>query len=1025
MVAQFNRTASPAQNTNQVLFNPQYLESAISTAYDALLSFVQSGGFGFESLSTAFGEDVDQAALADLTAQLSSGDVSGLPSIEVRSGEELQGAKGVYVAELDQIFLSAEFLATATQEQVVAVILEEMGHSFDTLLNETDSAGDEGNIFANLVLGYEMTDAQLAALYAEDDSLTLTIDGQTVEAEAAIPAPLWMTQAGSDTFMFHLHQNHTMSESGSFDNEWYRYYSNGGGASGQGDYRYRAYQTVDGSSGNDVISGMSDPWLMGHSFDVFNDDTINGNGGNDVISGGEGDDNLNGNEGHDDISGGSGVDTIDGGTGNDELSGGTGDDTLIGGEGNDIIYGGEGTDTIDGGEGNDLIFTGDLSGGSSDRVTGGEGTDTFFLGEVVGETTIASEGGIDWLTLGQSVFDGVLNLATGGDYGTITTMVSGIASAMSGTETVVVPGTSEANYAKIEDFNTREDVLFIPLTSSTDPNVFLSEDSTPGGYDLSFKYDSETDTDIFAALKFDLAQIFGPDVESLSDDAKEGLIKSLKQGALIFDSDNAYLGLDSPTALDIDSDDLASLGTNSFLVLGAYSGWELEGGLNSDYLYGTNFGDVIYGYNPGGGGTSKDPDDAKDELYGFDGDDLFFGGNGNDKFFGGLGSDTVSYDYINDTFGGQGIDVDLTNIDQYDTPGYVDPVTGTTYAEVENGGFGDQDLLFSIENIIGTQFADTITGDDNDNTFIGGDGNDMLKGGGGNDILKGGNGDDTALFSGNFEDYSFSVSNGIITVTDNVGTDGTDTLESIEKLGFSDGTIKVDWLDYTIRYGAAYGGGGNDLVIAGSGSQLAGGRWGNDAFLGGEGNDSLYGNYYSGTDNGSVIDSAGFSGEFANYTFSADTTYDRNQLLVTDNVGTDGTDALDSIEELVFTNQNVSVHYGTANADVITGGDEVDILFSSNGVDTLTGGGGADIFLFGRYFNGESNTITDFSAAEGDVIQIDSSEFSKNFSLGSISAWDVSMVGDINGLSLQVDNATFAYLEGVSSFDMSNDLVIV
>src|SRR6185503_2810158 len=127
------------------------------------------------------------------------------------------------------------------------------------------------------------------------------------------------------------------------------------------------------------------------------------------------------------------------------------------------------------------------------------------------------------------------------------------------------------------------------------------------------------------------------------------------------------------------------------------------------------------------------------------------------------------------------------------------------------------------------------------NIILGGPGSDLLEGRGGNDILDGdrwlnvqlqapnpngagtirvnsmhqikadviagrispsaitfireiittdGQGDiDTAVFTGNLADYSISTANGRVTVTDNVGTDGTDTLFNIERLQFADQTI--------------------------------------------------------------------------------------------------------------------------------------------------------------------------------------------------------------------------------------------
>ncbi len=70
----------------------------------------------------------------------------------------------------------------------------------------------------------------------------------------------------------------------------------------------------------------------------------------------------------------------------------------------------------------------------------------------------------------------------------------------------------------------------------------------------------------------------------------------------------------------------------------------------------------------------------------------------------------------------------------------------------------------------------------------GGIGNDVFQGNNGNDTIDGGEDYDIAVYSGNFSDYSFSIVNKIVTVTDNRSytTDGTDTLSNIEKLTFAD-----------------------------------------------------------------------------------------------------------------------------------------------------------------------------------------------------------------------------------------------
>lgn len=150
-------------------------------------------------------------------------------------------------------------------------------------------------------------------------------------------------------------------------------------------------------------------------------------------------------------------------------------------------------------------------------------------------------------------------------------------------------------------------------------------------------------------------------------------------------------------------------------------------------------------------GTNKD-DTASgkggdDRLIGKGGDDALDGGSGNDILKGGSGADTLK---------------------------------GRAGNDVLNGG-GGADMLK------GGKGADDLKGGGGNDTLKGGSGKDTLEGGSGNDKLVGGSGSDTAVYSGASTDYTVTANaNGTYTIT---GPDGTDTLKSIEKLEFTDGTF--------------------------------------------------------------------------------------------------------------------------------------------------------------------------------------------------------------------------------------------
>ena len=90
-----------------------------------------------------------------------------------------------------------------------------------------------------------------------------------------------------------------------------------------------------------------------------------------------------------------------------------------------------------------------------------------------------------------------------------------------------------------------------------------------------------------------------------------------------------------------------------------------------------------------------------DSITGDDNDNILAGGPGTDTLIGGLGSDTV--DYSGNT--SAGVTVNLTN--------------GTA-----SSSDSSSDTLDGFENVTGSDFGDSITGDEQDNILNGGLGND-------------------------------------------------------------------------------------------------------------------------------------------------------------------------------------------------------------------------------------------------------------------------------------------------------------
>jgi hypothetical protein len=158
------------------------LEIANNSVRGRLRDFAQSPDFAAK-MELAFGQGVN---VSSLQAAWAAGDFTMLPQIEVRSRWDINGANGAYAAAIDTIFISEEFLnqnAGNVDAMTASVILEEIGHAVDARLNQSDSPGDEGAIFSALVRGETLSAQELAALRAEDDTATVTLDGQVVEIE--------------------------------------------------------------------------------------------------------------------------------------------------------------------------------------------------------------------------------------------------------------------------------------------------------------------------------------------------------------------------------------------------------------------------------------------------------------------------------------------------------------------------------------------------------------------------------------------------------------------------------------------------------------------------------------------------------------------------------------------------------------------------------------------------------------------------------------------------------------------------
>jgi Ca2+-binding RTX toxin-like protein len=301
---------------------------------------------------------------------------------------------------------------------------------------------------------------------------------------------------------------------------------------------------------------------------------------------------------------------------------------------------------------------------------------------------------------------------------------------------------------------------------------------------------------------------------------------------------------------------------------------------------------------------------GKDLLMGGDGNDTLNGGDENDTLMGGLGKDILN--------GGGGKDTaTYANATSSDGKSGVKAYLVAESALAYNAGEAKGDTYDSIENLIGSVFNDTLSGDDTSNTLEGGAGNDELIGGGAADALFGGDGNDTASYASAIKGVSANLDDSSVNTGDAQG----DTYDSIENLA---GSIFGDVLTGNGLANVISGGDGSDVLIGGGGG---------DTYLGGNAVDRVD---YSQSSIGVVV-------------------YLNTDQQVLNAGGAVG-DTYDSIEDIT----------GSSGDDVITGNSGSNSIAGGSGNDTLDGGSGAGA---PDKFNGGSgdDTVT-YVNASGSVV---------------------------------------------------------
>lgn len=374
-----------------------------------------------------------------------------------------------------------------------------------------------------------------------------------------------------------------------------------------------------------------------------------------------------------------------------------------------------------------------------------------------------------------------------------------------------------------------------------------------------------------------------------------------------------------------------------------------------------------------GGGDTLTGDAEADTLDGGPGNDVLVGAGGTDTLTAGAGNDTLRGGYGNDTLNGGTGD---------DTSDYADHTAGVTANAVTaiggQTGTTERDTAPGVESIIGSNFADVLTGPatggahfdglGGDDTIIGsgasdimlgGDGNDTFRPGGGANQVIGGPGDDTFVngaggidtFAGDagFDtaDYSAATTPVLLSI-DGVQNDGPgdqpDNITGAEHLlgGTANDVISAAGTDDTLE-----GRGGNDNLLGGPGNDVLLGGDADDRLEGGGGGDDLRGGAgydtvdYSDRTDGLVITEDGLADDGSPVDNRQDNVRTDNEHLIGGS-GNDLINARADADDLVESGPGNDTVIANGGADTLVGGTGADNLVGGTGKDLLQGGDGND-----------------------------------------------------------------------------------
>lgn len=786
--------------------------------------------------------------------------------------------------------------------------------------------------------------------------------------------------------------------------------------------------TLEGGAGNDSILGGSGHDSLGGGAD---NDTIDAGTGNDLATGGAGDDSLSGGDGNDSLFGNDGNDALNGGLGNDSLVGGAGVDLLEGGEGADslhggadydTLYGGTGNDTLEGGSGGDIIHGDDGNDAISDvnaddpgtlfgdELYGGAGNDTISANrhlaladggagndsirvfdsgtpaDGAGAITIAGGAGGDNL-YGSAASEAIFGGDAGGG-------VDGVVDTGGGIGVDGLPPGSGPDGADVIEAGGGEDTVRAGDGNDTvlagDGNDFVqggagndSIDGGDGGDDLSG--DDGNDTITGGANGEDIGDtIFGGagndvltgsdgldyiDGGSGNDTIDGGLANALSPGL------DTLLGGDGADLITADGAATIDGGSGNDTIVANDGGQEMV----FDAINGAFGHDVVRGFTPG-----------EDKLR-----------------FNGAMLDPAAM-VLTDTVDGLRITFGTGTAGSVLLQGVLAADLGPGDLAFTGPPIGRNDVIYLTAGLPAQIAADVLLAND-----LGG--NRAMTGvfsfnvsasltGTVVDIAAGTSPGIFGYYLGNADGSSFAN----VVVDYLVTTAGSDVL-TVPATG-SGLPTSGSYIDLQDGHDLLTGSVGRDHVLGGAGNDTIGGGPGDDTLLGGDGDDSLNGgagndSLEGGAGNDRLLDNSGvntLAGGAGNDTYfvqstdlatigeslnqGVDTVFSNGRLVLGLNLengtllGTTGAELTgnglanilngNSGDDTISGNGGADRLFGKEGADLIDGGSGNDTLEGGVGADTITGGTGADRFVFRAADLGSTDRIADFSAADGDRIDL-------------------------------------------------------